>query len=141
MSTASPPPAVATISAPARPPCSRRRPTSARDDRGEFSTREDAGTRDVTASRGDAGPCGEGRRVTTAQIVARSDPSVALVKGAGSSGTGFLVKPGVIATNAHVIDGEFISALEVQFPSAPQASKARSTPNCCTRTPGVTWLF
>jgi S1-C subfamily serine protease len=56
--------------------------------------------------------------LTTAQLVARWEPSVALVKGEASSGTGFLVKPGVVATNAHVIDGEFIANLEVRFPSA-----------------------
>ena len=49
----------------------------------------------------------------------RWEPSVTLVKAPASSGTGFLVKPGVIATNAHVIDDEFISALEIRFPSAP----------------------
>ncbi len=60
-----------------------------------------------------------GARLTTAQIVARWEPSVALIKGKTSSGTGFLVRQGVIATNAHVIEGEFISNLEVRFPSAP----------------------
>jgi serine protease Do len=44
---------------------------------------------------------------------------VALIKGKTSSGTGFLVKHDVLATNAHVIEGEFISNLEVRFPSAP----------------------
>jgi len=57
--------------------------------------------------------------LTTAQIVARWEPSVALVKGQASSGTGFIVKPGIVVTNAHVIDDEFISGLEVRFPSAP----------------------
>jgi serine protease Do len=51
--------------------------------------------------------------------VERWEPSVALIKGKTSSGTGFLVKKGVIATNAHVIDDEFITNLEVRFPSAP----------------------
>ena len=51
--------------------------------------------------------------------MARWEPSVALVKGHASSGTGFLVKQGIVATNAHVIDGEFISNLEIRFPSAP----------------------
>ena len=37
--------------------------------------------------------------LTTAQIVARREPSVALIKGKVSSGTGFLVRYGVIATN------------------------------------------
>ncbi len=56
--------------------------------------------------------------LTTAQIVARSEQSVALIKGKVSSGTGFLIRAGIIATNAHVIEHEFISELEVRFPSA-----------------------
>jgi len=66
-----------------------------------------------------ADPASGGARLTTAQIVARWEPSVALIRGKTSSGTGFLVKPGVIATNVHVIEGEFVSNLEVRFPSAP----------------------
>lgn len=61
--------------------------------------------------------------LTTAQIVARWEPSVALVRGDASIGTGFIVRPGLIATNAHVIDDEFISSLELQFPSAPEGKK------------------
>jgi S1-C subfamily serine protease len=57
--------------------------------------------------------------LTTAQIVARCEPSVALVKGKVSSGTGFLVRPNLVATNAHVINDEFVSNLEVRFPGAP----------------------
>lgn len=71
-------------------------------------------------SRGPAAdPPTGGARLTTAQIVARWEPSVALIKGKTSSGTGFVVRNGVVATNAHVIEGEFISNLEVRFPSAP----------------------
>jgi S1-C subfamily serine protease len=61
--------------------------------------------------------------LSTAQLVARCEPSVALVKGKVSSGTGFLIRPGVIATNAHVIEGEFLSDLEVRFPSAPDGQQ------------------
>jgi S1-C subfamily serine protease len=64
-----------------------------------------------------------GTPLTTAQIVARREPSVALVKGKVSSGTGFIVRFGVIATNAHVIEEEFISNLEVRFPSAPAGNQ------------------
>ncbi len=64
-------------------------------------------------------PASSGPRLTTAQIVERWEASVALIKGKASSGTGFVVKRGVVATNAHVIDDEFISNLEVRFPSAP----------------------
>jgi S1-C subfamily serine protease len=69
-----------------------------------------------------AGATAKGAPKTTAEIVARCEPSVALVKGHASSGTGFVVRPGIVATNAHVIGEEFISNLEIQFPSAP-ASK------------------
>ena len=68
-------------------------------------------------------PASDGTRLTTAQIVQRWEPSVALIKGKTSSGTGFLVKHGVVATNAHVVEGEFISNLEVRFPSAPQGKQ------------------
>lgn len=64
---------------------------------------------------------GSGRTVSTAEIVAEADPSIALIKGKTSSGTGFLVGPGLVATNAHVVDDEFISNLEVRFPSADAA--------------------
>jgi len=58
------------------------------------------------------------RSLTTAQIVARVDPSVALIRGKRALGTGFLVQPGLLATNAHVIEGEVIKNLEIRFPSA-----------------------
>lgn len=61
--------------------------------------------------------------LTTADIVDRYEPSVALIKGKGGSGTGFIMAPGIIATNSHVIDGEFIKNLEVRFPSADEANK------------------
>ena len=59
--------------------------------------------------------------------MARCEPSVALIKGKVSSGTGFLVRHGVIATNAHVIEEEFISNLEVRFPSAPAGNQGPSS--------------
>ena len=64
-----------------------------------------------------------GATLSTKQIVARCEPSVALMKGAVSSGTGFLIKRGIVATNAHVIEDEFISGLEVRFPSAPEGQQ------------------
>jgi S1-C subfamily serine protease len=58
------------------------------------------------------------RPLTTAEIVEKCEPSVALVRGKSSSGTGFVVRPGIIATNAHVIEDELLGNLEVRFPSA-----------------------
>ena len=72
-----------------------------------------------TATETSVSPTASSTPLTTAQIVARCEPSVALIKGKVSSGTGFLVRNGVIATNAHVIEEEFVSNLEVRFPSAP----------------------
>gem|GEM_PF-1455026 len=66
---------------------------------------------------------GPAKTLSTAEIVAESDASIALLKGKSSSGTGFLVGPGLLATNAHVIDNEFLDQLEVHFPSADSAHK------------------
>jgi len=56
--------------------------------------------------------------LTTQQIVARASPSVAIVMGRNSSGTGFLVARDVMATNRHVIEGELLRHVTVQFPDA-----------------------
>jgi S1-C subfamily serine protease len=66
------------------------------------------------------------RVMTTADIVDESERSVALIKGKSSSGTGFLVAPGLLVTNAHVIANERISDLEVRFPSADGPNKGPS---------------
>jgi S1-C subfamily serine protease len=65
-----------------------------------------------------------GKALSTAEIVEESEPSVALIKGNASSGTGFLVGPGLLATNAHVIEDEFIPDLEIRFVSADDKHNA-----------------
>jgi S1-C subfamily serine protease len=67
------------------------------------------------------------RSLSAAEIAAESEPSIAMITGDGSVGTGFLVRPGVIATNAHVIDGEFITNMRVRFPSAEKAQQGPVT--------------
>ena len=64
-----------------------------------------------------------GRPLTPAEIAAESEPSIAMITGDGPVGTGFVVLPGLIATNAHVIDGEFASSLRVRFPSAEKGQQ------------------
>ncbi len=59
------------------------------------------------------------KTLTTQEIVARSEASVALIKGRAGSGTGFVVAAGILATNAHVIADEPSRSLQVFFPSAP----------------------
>jgi hypothetical protein len=77
-------------------------------------------TTEVATTRRPAEP---GRILSLAEIAEESEPSIAMITGDGSVGTGFLVRPGVIATNAHVIDGEFITNLRVRFPSASKAKQ------------------
>jgi hypothetical protein len=55
------------------------------------------------------------------------EPSVALIRGQSSSGTGFLVRPGILATNAHVVDSEFTADLQVHFPSATPGKRGPLT--------------
>jgi serine protease Do len=68
-------------------------------------------------------PQAEGPVLSTAEIVDRCEPSIALIRGRSGNGTGFLVRPGVVATNSHVIREELIPNLEVRFPSAQGAAK------------------
>src|SRR6185437_2866574 len=75
------------------------------------------------AAGGPARDDGPARPLSTAEIVAESDPSIALIKGKASRGTGFLVGPGLLVTNAHVIDGEFVNQLQVHFPAAVRARR------------------
>jgi S1-C subfamily serine protease len=67
------------------------------------------------------------RSLSSAEIAAESEPSIAMITGDGSVGTGFLVRPGIIATNAHVVDGEFITNLRVRFPSAEKPQQGPMT--------------
>lgn len=68
------------------------------------------------------------RELTTEDIVARSDKSVCLIKSEKSSGTGFLIRPNVLATNAHVIRYVLVDHLNVYFPSAGELGKKPSKP-------------
>ena len=66
--------------------------------------------------------------MNTEEIVAKFAPSVALIKGKKGSGTGFVVRSGIVATNAHVIGGERARDLEVRFPSAEDGKQGPFTP-------------
>ena len=46
-----------------------------------------------------------------------------MITGDGSVGTGFIVRPGIIATNAHVIATEFLTSVRVRFPSAEKGQQ------------------
>ena len=76
-------------------------------------------TREPTRAPARRLPRRAGQRSPLPQIVAKCEPSVALIKGRVSSGTGFVIKRGIVATNAHVIEDELLAGLEVRFPAAP----------------------
>ena len=63
------------------------------------------------------------------EIVARCGPSVALIVGSSTSGSGFLVGPNLLATNAHVLKMEFMEDLHVFFLSADGADRGPVTPD------------
>ena len=51
-------------------------------------------------------------------VFQRVKQSIAYVRGQNGSGTGFMIRRGILATNSHVIGGEYIENLRVQFLSA-----------------------
>jgi len=81
------------------------------------------GTTATNPSDGTESPDNRPTRLTTEQVVAQAEPSVAFIKGRFSSGTGFIVRPGIVATNKHVIAAELIDHIKVHFPSATAAER------------------
>ncbi|MDR0870496.1 MAG: trypsin-like peptidase domain-containing protein [Planctomycetaceae bacterium] len=72
---------------------------------------KDQPIKDETAKKTNKG------RLSTEDIVADVENSVALIQGKEGSGSGFVVLPGILVTNYHVIGSEFINELEIFFPS------------------------
>ena len=62
------------------------------------------------------------RVLTTEEIAERCEKAIAFVCGRHSFGTGFLVRPGLLATNAHILLMERIEDLHVTFPGARSES-------------------
>jgi S1-C subfamily serine protease len=58
------------------------------------------------------------------EIVAQCGPAVALIRYKNGGGTGFLIRPGIVATNAHVIEQVPIDELKVYLPSSDSAKTA-----------------
>ena len=54
---------------------------------------------------------------------------MALIVGSSTSGSGFLVGPNLLATNAHVLKLEFLEDIHVFFPSASGADRGPVTPD------------
>lgn len=73
--------------------------------------------------------------LSTEDIVTRTELSVALIKGSTGSGTGFIVKPGVVVTNKHVVQNELLNTLSVHFPSAEVAQQGPYRPTLLYESP------
>ena len=63
-------------------------------------------------------PRPSGKRMSVEELVATCGPSVCIVSGRLGHGSGFVVAPGVIATNYHVVEPNQRGGLTVRFPSA-----------------------
>jgi S1-C subfamily serine protease len=65
-----------------------------------------------------AKPADPGRPLPPDRIAEESEQSVALVSSPYGAGTGFLVGPGLLMTNSHVLNGAYLSDVKIRFPSA-----------------------
>lgn len=63
-------------------------------------------------------------RLTTAQVASRTLPSVAAIRGKHRRGSGFVIAPGVLVTNYHVIAKDLLRNVVIEFPSDPQSPGA-----------------
>jgi S1-C subfamily serine protease len=65
---------------------------------------------------------------TTEEIVELVEGSVAFIKGKYVSGSGFIIRPNIVATNKHVVDNEFMELSTLHFPSASEKDKGPYKP-------------
>jgi hypothetical protein len=61
------------------------------------------------------------KELSTEEIVAHNEKAVALIRHFRGSGTGFLVRPGILATNSHVLAGVPAERLQIYFPALGEA--------------------
>ena len=61
------------------------------------------------------------RELAPEDVVAQTEKSVALIETPVGSGTGFMVAPGILATNVHVVELATIERIKVYFPAAGAA--------------------
>jgi len=73
---------------------------------------------DDKIGKGKDSPRPKNEDLTTVEIVEKYGPSVARIKGGLGSGSGFVVLPNVVATNAHVVELLLPKTIESYFPSA-----------------------
>lgn len=57
--------------------------------------------------------------LSSEELIAKTEKSVCLIKGAISTGSGFVFEEDKVMTNRHVIEGMLVDEIEVLFPSDP----------------------
>jgi S1-C subfamily serine protease len=62
---------------------------------------------------------------TPQELFAEASPSIAMVDGYRSTGTAFVVRPRLLATNAHVVGRQFVDQIKVNFPKKEEKLKVR----------------
>jgi S1-C subfamily serine protease len=63
------------------------------------------------------------QELSSEEIIAQCEKAVALIETPVGHGTGFVVRPGLVATNAHVVGIATTDNLKVYFPSAGEVGK------------------
>jgi serine protease Do len=74
-------------------------------------------------------PNKEEKELSAKEIVKRVNKSIALVESPTGNGSGFMIAPGILATNAHVVSRHTVDQLKISFPSAGEEGKKAITPD------------
>ncbi|MDR1140639.1 MAG: serine protease [Planctomycetaceae bacterium] len=68
------------------------------------------------------------KKSSTEEVVAKTEKSIALINSPFCCGTGFVLAPGIVVTNSHVIASEQVDSLEIVFPSAEENQRGPFQP-------------
>ena len=79
--------------------------------------------------------------LTVEEVASKTEASIAFIEGGTGSGTGFLIHDGILATNRHVINEEFIEQLKIHFPSAPAGEQGPFTAELIYKDPDKDLAF
>ena len=79
--------------------------------------------------------------LTVEEVASRTEASIAFIEGKTGTGTGFLIHDGILATNRHVINEEFIEQLKIHFPSAPAGEQGPFTAELIYKDPDKDLAF
>ncbi|MDR2169734.1 MAG: trypsin-like peptidase domain-containing protein [Planctomycetaceae bacterium] len=79
--------------------------------------------------------------LSTQEAIAKTEASVAVIKGLKGHGTGFLIRTGVLVTNKHVIDDQILELSTVYFPAADKENRKKFQPKLLYKDPNLDLAF